>query len=128
MIVSSSWVIVCVKIMQVIIYFFRYFQNETKEEVVCTFPRLLTGEPGFVECKNFTTHYSCPSNTSNLSERTSVCDLVPCNDCEQSQISYGAGPGFKCQSNFQYCVLPQVLLYDNVPDCADGEDLCFERR
>ena len=107
---------------------FSYLPVDATEQTFCTFPRILAGKEGFIECANFSSHYPCPANSSHLSQRSTVCDDMPCNDCDQSQVSHGSGPGFKCLSNNSYCVLPQVLLYDDVPDCEKGEDLCFSGR
>lgn len=89
------------------------------------------GEEGFVKCNEFRTYYPCPNRASAPWHRATVCDGDGCNNCDPNQKigEVGAGTGFKCQSSHanksSFCVLPQVLLYDNIPDCAGGEDLCF---
>ena len=38
------------------------------------------------------------------------------------------GIGFKCIRNGKLCLLPQVLLTDDISDCDNGDDLCFRQR
>ena len=90
-------------------------------------PRILAGKVGFVQCKNFENNYQCFAGSPSLS-RSSVCYNSACSGSGGRTIALDAGPGFKCRSNNTYCVLPQVLLYDNVKDCERGEDLCFDGR
>ena len=121
--------LVYVRFITALLFRFRYFHNRTNSFLSCTFPRILVGEAGFVGCKNFRTTYICPSNSSLSLPRLEVCNNERCTGCDTDRLLHGAGPGFKCTSNFfADCVLPQFLLYDNVPDCDNGEDLCFDGR
>ena len=103
---------------------FRYSNSTTGYIKWCTFPRILAGENGLVNCDNFKTDYLCPKNSSHLVSRATVCDGSSCGDC-LSGYDDGYGTGFKCFKNKSYCGLPQVFLYDNVPDCDDHADICF---
>ena len=52
------------------------------------------------------------------------CDNVV--DCADDSDEVKNQPGFKCLGPVGNCVLPQRNLYDNVSQCADGSDLCFD--
>ena len=97
--------------------------NDTGSSVTCTFPRLFVGIEGFIECIEFNTSYPCPESSDRI-PRSNVCDEDPCNDCLE-EAEHSPRNGFKCIKNNQYCILPQMFLYDDVPDCQNGEDLCF---
>jgi len=91
----------------------------------CTFPRILAGVDGLVNCFHFDVLYPCPYNSGSQVQRESVCDRSFCEDCISGD-DFVAGAGvFKCLKDGRYCGLPEVFLYDNVPDCLYGEDLCF---
>nr|XP_018670728.1 low-density lipoprotein receptor-related protein 2-like [Ciona intestinalis] len=67
-------------------------------------------------------HYRC-QHTSQCVDRSTICDGNSCNGCVED-IGWMGGVGFKCIRQGALCTLPQQLLWDNVKDCDDGEDLC----
>jgi len=67
-------------------------------------------------------HYKC--RDGNCAKRTTVCDGNACDGCAEDD-EWKAGNGFKCIRDGSTCRLPQQLLWDNVQDCDDGSDLCY---
>ena len=57
--------------------------------------------------------------------RDTVCNGKIEDGCPDDD-EWAAGTGFKCTRNGRVCRLPQQLLHDDVQDCEQGEDLCFD--
>ena len=62
--------------------------------------------------------FQCDDN--GLIMRSQFCDKIV--DCKDGSDEVTKQPGFKCNK----CVLPQNNLYDNVAQCADNSDFCFD--
>ncbi|XP_076814785.1 uncharacterized protein LOC143460965 isoform X1 [Clavelina lepadiformis] len=75
-----------------------------------------------MNCSNY---YRCKDGKTCV-KRSSVCDFNICNGCSED-MEHRSGVGFKCLKNGRHCVLPQALLYDDVPDCDNEEDLCLRK-
>ena len=72
-----------------------------------------------IGCPNF---YRCRNN--ECTPRSTVCDGNPCSGCDEDD-GWTSGVGFQCFRNGERCKIPQQLLWDEVQDCDQGEDLCY---
>ena len=70
-----------------------------------------------------TSVYRCANN--DCVSRETLCDGFATSGCAEDD-EWQAGIGFKCVRNGRTCHLPQQLLYDDVKDCDNGEDICFD--
>ena len=82
----------------------------------------------------FTSNVICTSKCNNVEQCGRVfqcadrnlilvsqfCDGIV--DCADGSDEIMNQPGFKCGK----CVLPQINLYDNIPQCNDKSDFCFD--
>ena len=56
--------------------------------------------------------------------RDTVCDGIFDKLCPEDE-EWETGMGFSCIRKGRRCRLPQKLLFDDIADCDNGEDLCF---
>lgn len=56
--------------------------------------------------------------------RDTICDGNTCDGCAEDH-GWTTGVGFKCLRDDRNCILPQQLVWDGIPDCDGGADLCF---
>ena len=54
-----------------------------------------------------------------------MCDGNRLNGCPEDD-GWKTGIGFQCVRNGEVCRLPMQLVYDDVQDCDQAEDLCFD--
>nr|XP_026691396.1 low-density lipoprotein receptor-related protein-like isoform X1 [Ciona intestinalis] len=83
----------------------------------------LNASPCDLNCSGY---FLCSDNVT-CSLREHVCDGSSCNGCPE-ETEWDTGRGFKCLRNAKKCILPQVLLKDEIKDCDNGEDMCFTNR
>ena len=57
--------------------------------------------------------------------RSIICDGRIERSCDDD-IEHYSGIGFKCERGGTVCIIPQSFVYDQIRDCDDGEDICFE--
>jgi len=69
-------------------------------------------------------HYRCQNG--QCMKRSTICDKSVCRSSCTEDDGWKIGTGFKCTRNGQTCRLPQQLLWDNVKDCDDGSDICYQ--
>ena len=62
--------------------------------------------------------FQCDDN--GLISLSQFCDKIV--DCKDGSDEVSNKPGFKCNA----CVLPQNNLYDDMAQCADNSDFCFD--
>ncbi|CAK8679040.1 unnamed protein product [Clavelina lepadiformis] len=108
---------------------------------VTTCYRVLSLECLDYDCKHY--QYLCTSSCSNdtitgdctvlqCADRSPIlgaqefCNIRP--DCADGSDEIIQDVGFKCSPTFSpnQCVLPQWNLYDDVAQCYDNSDLCFD--
>jgi len=84
-----------------------------------------------IHCINMTmcdagcaSHYRCQNG--QCMKRSTICDKSVCASSCPEDDGWETGIGFKCTRNGQTCRLPQQLLWDNVKDCDDGSDICYQ--
>ena len=77
-------------------------------------------EPCNVGCLEY---YKCQNGSCVL--RSTLFDGDSCNGCSEDD-GWKTGIGFKCVRNGEYCRIPQQLLWDQICDCDQGEDLCYD--
>ena len=78
---------------------------------------------GFDRCDlNCPSFYQCADK--RCVSRETLCNGETNDGCLEDD-EWGNGIGFKCIRYGNVCHLPQQLLYDDIQDCDDGEDLCF---
>jgi len=77
-------------------------------------------DPCDVGCRDY---YRCNNNDCRL--RSTICDGNHNNGCSEDD-GWKTGIGFQCIRNGEFCLLPQQLLFDDVQDCDQGVDLCFD--
>jgi len=82
---------------------------------------ILDFDPCDVGCRDY---YRCSNNYCVL--RSTVCDGDRNNGCKMEDHGWKTGIGFQCVRNGEFCLLPQQLLLDDVQDCDQSEDLCFD--
>ena len=73
-----------------------------------------------VGCRDY---YRCRNNS--CIKRSTVCDGDRLNGCPEDD-GWQTGIGFQCVRDENFCRIPQQLLLDDVQDCDQGEDLCFD--
>ena len=77
-------------------------------------------DPCDVGCSDY---YRC--NNNDCVRRSTICDRNPVNGCPEDD-GWKTGIGFQCVRSGEFCRLPQQLLWDDVQDCDQGEDLCLD--
>ena len=94
---------------------------ELEEEMLCEGRVTCTGVdachlgcPGWYQCKD----------SNKCVSRSTICDGLISTGCPEDD-EWKTGIGFKCIRNGRVCRLPQQLLYDDITDCDNGEDICF---
>ena len=105
-----------------------FYRCETVEEGPCLITPLYSCnnnsvqsfDPCDVGCPDY---YRCRNNACVL--RSTICDGNHYIGCPEDD-EYKTGIGFQCVRNGEFCRLPQQLLLDDVQDCDQGEDLCYD--
>ena len=77
-------------------------------------------DPCDVRCPEF---YRCQNG--ECANRTTICDRNCFDRCLEDD-GWKTGVGFQCIRSGELCRLPQQLLQDDVQDCDQGDDLCFD--